>query len=105
MSGGSLAYARQNSGLVNDFIQRLRFSRAVVGQGLICQLVEASGVNVRVNLAVPLVGEIVLQPAGDFPSLLFRELAKSCFDFSHSTHGEEYGCWLQWQRGAEATQS
>jgi len=53
---------------------------------LVGQFVQLSGSDVLVNLVVPLLVEVVLQPIGDFSGVFNRKRLQSLFDFNHCTH-------------------
>jgi hypothetical protein len=68
---------------VDDFIQRLHAACGNVGSGLLPQFVQASGSDVIVNLLVPGLVEITLQPACNFPGA--SSTGSVCNAFSIST--------------------
>ena len=76
--------------MVNDFIQRLHATGTIVFNGLVREFVESSGVNVGINLGIPLFIEVVLQPVGDLSRVVQRNCLQSLFDFSNRAHKFNY---------------
>src|SRR5438105_6723697 len=84
--GGKDAYACQNSGVVNDFIQWLHSAGAVMIESFFGQFVEPTRGNIVINLLVPPLVEILLKPGSDSTRVLKRHFAQGIFNFCDCAH-------------------
>ena len=92
ISGGKSAYARQNLGVVNDFIERLDSSGGDVRFHFLNQMVQTSGGGVRFNLFVPILPESIMQTMNQIPLFFGRKLFNGRLDFQHCAHVDKVRC-------------
>src|SRR5258708_27963218 len=58
----------------------------MVLNGLIREFVESSGINIGIDLGIPLFIEIILQPVGDLSRIVHRNCLQSLLDFNNRAH-------------------
>jgi hypothetical protein len=87
---GKRAKCRQNSAVVEDFIQRFHTAGRDIGFGLSDKIVQSSCFDVLLDLSVPCIFECFLKPTGKLPLLCRGKPGDSLLNFSHRTHASHH---------------
>jgi hypothetical protein len=78
---GKRSKAVQNSGVVQDFIERFYSTGIIVSKGLLREFIESARADVLLDLAIPSFFDNFLNPSSHIASFRFRKSLKPLLNF------------------------